>query len=241
VGALAHVSQRTVSELELGRADRLSLRAIDRIASALEIDIRLDPWWRGGELDRLLDREHATVVNVVVKRLRSTGWQIRVEYGFNHFGERGSVDVLAWRANARAVLVVEVKTRIADIQAMLATFDRKARIVPSDLAEREGWSDVVVGRLLVVIGRAANRDVVEDHAAIFDVAFPERAVEVRRWLREPAGRLAAIWFVPPSSVAAGKHARRASSRPRTGQAAAVRARIGASSGRAGLPSRGRSC
>src|SRR5688500_16857011 len=75
----ADVSQRWVSELELGRIEHLSLDAIERICGALDIDVRLEFLWHGGNLDRLVDRDHAAIIEYVVGRLRVHGWQVRLE------------------------------------------------------------------------------------------------------------------------------------------------------------------
>jgi hypothetical protein len=48
-------------------------------------------------------------VKTVVSRLGGS-WQVVVEYTFNHYGDRGSVDVVAWHAGAGALLLVEVKS-----------------------------------------------------------------------------------------------------------------------------------
>ena len=42
------------------------------------------------------------IVEHVVAATRASGWEVLVEYGFNHYGDRGSVDVLAWHAGSRA-------------------------------------------------------------------------------------------------------------------------------------------
>ena len=61
-----------------------------------------------------------------------------VEYTFNHYGERGSVDVVAYHAGHRALLIVEVKTRLTDLQAFLASFGRKLRVVPALVRDDRG-------------------------------------------------------------------------------------------------------
>jgi hypothetical protein len=67
------------------------------------------------------------------------GWQTVLEYTFQHFGERGSVDVLAWRPDVRALLLVEVKPDLDDLQDMLSALDRKARLVPRLIATERAW------------------------------------------------------------------------------------------------------
>jgi hypothetical protein len=91
-----------------------------------------------------------------VQTLRALGWSVRVEYSFNDFGDRGSVDVLAWHPAERVLLIVEVKTRLTDLQAMLSSLGRKIRIVPRLVREDPGWIPRRIARLLVVAGTTAS-------------------------------------------------------------------------------------
>lgn len=97
VASAAGVSQQLVSLLEHGRFELITVHALRRVGAALEITLPFHPHWRGAEPARLLDADHATLVEVVARRLRRAGWQTEFEYTFNVYGERGSVDVLAWR------------------------------------------------------------------------------------------------------------------------------------------------
>ena len=156
--------------------------------------------------------------------LRENAWEVTVEYSFNHYGDRGSVDIVGWHAETRTLLIIEVKSRIADVQDLHATMDRKCRVVPGLLARKRGWRALNVGRVLVVVDTTTVRRTVLSHAVTFDAALPERTSAVRRWLRRPAGPVAGIWFLPPitprdgKQVSTGPH--RVRSRPRP--SAAVR-------------------
>ncbi len=202
VATSSGISQRWVSEIELGRIDGVSLPILEAVTRTLGIDLRLEARWRSGEIDRLLDRDHAAIVEAVVARLRRHGWEIRLEYGFNHYGDRGSVDVLGWRAETRTLLIVEVKSRLTDLQAILASLARKIRIVPK-LIGRDGWEPARTAHLLVVLGSTANRRVVDRHASIFDVSFPDRGPMLAGWLAAPHGSLRRLWMIAPRTVASG--------------------------------------
>ena len=192
---LARVSQTMVSRAERGRIEGMTVGALERIARALEIDLRLDAWWRGGQGDRLVDRGHAALVEMVVGTLKRHGWETVVEYTFNHYGDRGAVDVLAFHMATRVLLIVEVKTRFTDLQAFLASFGRKMRVVPDLVRSDLGWDSAAAGQVVVAPGTTANRAVVARHPSIFATSFPGRAAQVRRWIRSPDGPIAAIWFV----------------------------------------------
>lgn len=111
VAARARVSQKLVSLAESGQLERLSITSLRAIGRALDVRLLIDPRWRGGQLPRVLDEEHARLVNAVAAILRRRGWQILVEYTFNHFGDRGSVDLIGWHPRQLSLVLIEVKRR----------------------------------------------------------------------------------------------------------------------------------
>ena len=193
----ARVAQSTVCRLERGGVAHLRPATTSRIAAVLAIRLDTEARWRGGELDRLTDSEHAKLVERCVRILQTHGWLVEVEFTFNVYGERGSVDVVAWRPIARALLLVEVKTTILDLQALLATLDRKVRLAPGLLATQRGWQATIIGKLVFAPASTQNRTTVHRHAAIFAAAFPARGSQARRWISQPDTDLAAIWLARP--------------------------------------------
>jgi len=181
----AGVSRTAISRVERGRADRLTIRMLRTLADALgaRLDCRL--LWNGEALDRLLDESHAALVETVVRWLTSLGWEVATEVSFSIRGERGSIDVLAFRAATATLLVVEVKSVVPDVQATFVTLDRKTRLA-SEIARGRGWRPARLGRLLVVREDRTARRRVSAHAATFAGAFPARGWAVRRWLQDPA-------------------------------------------------------
>lgn len=132
IAGRAGVSQSLYSRVERGLGWSQKVSTMARIARALDADLVVDLRYRGGRVDRLIDRAHAAIVETVVATLRSAGWETVVEYSFNVFGERGSVDILAWHAATRTLLLVEVKSRLTDLQAMFHSLGRKLRLVPNE-------------------------------------------------------------------------------------------------------------
>jgi transcriptional regulator with XRE-family HTH domain len=199
----ARISQSVYSRAERGELDGMTIGSLDRIASALGGSLFVDVRYRGGLGDRLLDAAHAALVDRIVGILRHAGWLIELEFGFNVFGDRGSVDILAWHASTRTLLIVEVKSRFTDIQAMLLSLARKFRLVP-DLARRDlEWDARTVARIVVAPGTTENRSILSQHAAIFDAALPERALAIRRWLPAPNGPIAGVWLVSKDAMRHG--------------------------------------
>ncbi len=190
------VSQQSISLIERGHGSRLAAATLRRIFAAL--DARWEPIvsWRGGELDRLLDEDHAQLVAEVVRRLVALDWEVAVEVTYSEFGERGSVDVLGARRELFAMVVVEVKSDLTVMDATVRKTDEKDRIVRGSLGrERFGFRPTRVARLLVLPSSETARRRVRDASTILDTAFPSRGPAVRNWLRHPDGDLAGIMFV----------------------------------------------
>src|ERR1700741_5021336 len=124
----ARVSRPMVARVEVGAGDTIPPHKLDAIANALgaRIDLRLS--WNGEALDRLLDSAHAQLVEAVATLLQMAGWEVAAEVTFQIRGERGAIDLLGWHAVSRALLVIEVKSVVPDIHAMLGALDRKCRL-----------------------------------------------------------------------------------------------------------------
>src|SRR5689334_9236392 len=94
VAAAAAVSRSLIAAIDRGELDGVTLGSLRKATSALGADVDLFLRWRGERLDRLLDEDHAAIVELVVRLLRNDGWQVEVEASFSIWGERGSIDVL---------------------------------------------------------------------------------------------------------------------------------------------------
>src|SRR3990172_1243143 len=82
LGRRARVSQSLIARVERGGADRVTPIVLRRICDALgaRLTVRLD--WQGEALDRLLDADHAALVERVVRELQAAGWRGLVEVTF---------------------------------------------------------------------------------------------------------------------------------------------------------------
>jgi len=188
------LSQPVISRIERGGALHHSLETLDSVVAPLGARLRLTVLANGEDLDRLLDAGHAALVEHVTSLLVSHGWDVAPEVTFSIFGERGSIDVLAYHPASRSLLVIEVKSVIPDVQATLAGVDRKVRLAPKIAAGR-GWRVQNVSRWLVVPSDRTTRRRIERHEATFRAAFPMRPAELRRWLAAPLGATAGVLFV----------------------------------------------
>jgi transcriptional regulator with XRE-family HTH domain len=181
----AGVSQAMVSRIERGRFRQVRLEALERVAAAVGVRVELRIMG-GPDLDRLLDELHAATVEEVIRRLRRLGWVVEPEVTFSIYGERGSIDVLAWHPATGALLVIEVKTALGDVQATLASFDRKMRLA-SRLAKERGWTVRNVSGAIVFAENRTLRRLVGRHAATFAAAVPTGGRELLAWMRDPDG------------------------------------------------------
>lgn len=170
------------------------MHTLVRIALALDarLDVRL--LWQGEGLDRLLDARHAGLVDPILEILRSADWEVATEVSFNIQGERGSIDVLAFHRASGSLLIIEVKSVVPDLQAMLYGLDRKGRLAP-EIARQRGWQIRNVTKLLVLPDDRTARRRVDTHAATFAAALPARTAEVRRWMTRPDGSRHGVMFL----------------------------------------------
>ena len=193
----------------------LPLATIRRIFAAVDAGFEGIVHWRGAGLDRLLDARHASLIAARVHRLTDGGWDPSVEVTYSVYGERGSIDILGARVSVRAVLVEEVKSELANLEATIRKLDEKVRLVRQRVAlDHLGWHPVTVGRLLVLPDSTTARRRVAALDTVLRVAFPDRGSDVRRWLQEPVGPFSGILFQPDIATSDRKLDRRGFQRVR---------------------------
>lgn len=191
----ARASRSVVGRIERGDAGAIAISVVERVAHAAGGSVDLVLRWQGEGLDRLLDEGHARLVEALVSWLRARGWEVAVEVSFSRYGERGSIDLLAWHPARRALAVFEVKSVTPDMQAMLFGLDRKARLAPA-IARERGWVPVAIARILVIGDTSTNRRRLARFGAQLGAALPAGTREVQRWLEDPhAPGVAGVWFL----------------------------------------------
>lgn len=195
VAARAAISDSTVSRIERGDVTEISVATIRAVASALEMRVDLVPRWRGGDLDRLVNRAHSVLHESVAQafRRRWPAWILVPEATFSIYGERGAIDILGWHPGRRAVLVIELKTELVDLNDLLGTLDRKRRLA-GKIASDRGWSAVSAGVWLIVSDSRTNRRRAAAHTTMLGAALPDDRATVHRWLRDPVREVAGLRF-----------------------------------------------
>lgn len=206
VAARADQSQDSVSRIERGHLGDMPLRRVRAIARALDAEVVVALRWRGGDLDRVMDEGHATLVGRVAAILEASGWVTRTEVSYSVYGERGSIDLLAWHPTTRTLLVVEVKTELTSVEGTLRKHDEKVRLARQVAAERFGWRARSISRLLVLPDLSTPRRHVERHSRVMEAAYPMRGAAVPSWIRAPSAGVStsAILFVSPTQDARGR-------------------------------------
>jgi len=190
----AGVTRTLVSDIETGHIERTRLsdllQVIETLGGRLDLVVR----WQGGDLDRLVNSRHAALHESVARSFgRLDGWQIAPEVSFSIRGERGVIDILAWHAESRTLLVIELKTEIVDVSELMGTLDKKARLAKS-IARERGWFAARVAVWLIVADSSMNRRRVGKHATTLRAALPDDGRALRRWLRRPESQLRCLSF-----------------------------------------------
>lgn len=193
LAAKGRVSQATVSSIERGHCASLSLDTVRRVSAALDIRVDLVARWRAGDLDRLLSARHSRLHELVARAFadRLPGWSLAPEVSFSFFGERGIVDLIAWNASQRSMLLIELKTEIVDVNELIGTFDRKVRLGWA-IARGRGWEPASISGWVIVAPGRVNRERIAAHRSMLRAAFPMDGRGIEAWLRRPVGTASAL-------------------------------------------------
>ncbi len=185
LGDRCGLSRSAISDLERGRVDRYALHTVRRLLAALNADADLNVRWGApGDMDRLLDRDHAALVRAWVELHQRHGWETWPEASYSIYGERGRIDLLAFHPATGILEVAEMKTGIWDLQDTIGRLDAKIRLARQVAATR-GWAvKHVVGALVIADGRTAHRRIA-DHAPLF-AGYATRGRSARAFVSAPS-------------------------------------------------------
>lgn len=209
VAARSACSKSLVSNVERGHLAGVAVQTLRSLFGAVEARVLIEPRWRGAELDRLLDAEHAVIAAGTARRLERYGWASLQEVTYAFGTERGSIDVLGVDASRRAVLVCEIKSDIPSAEATGRKLDEKRRLASLIARERLGWTPAHVGTVLALPESTRLRDLLAGPAEVLAQMFPVDSRRVTAWLRQPVGSLAATWFLRDITARNGPRVRSA--------------------------------
>ena len=199
LGERAGVSKSTISRIERGHVRSLSVATIQEVAGELDIRVDLVPRWRSGDLDRMLNRRHSNLHELVARWFGDAvpDWVLAPEVSYSIYGERGVIDILAWHPGRRALLIIELKTDIVDVNDLVGSADRRKRLARTIAGER-GWDPASVSVWVIVAPSRTNRRRIDSHETMLRAAFPADGRTIRAWLRNPVGSVAALSIWPNS-------------------------------------------
>lgn len=181
LGQRLGVSQSEVSRWERSALERVPVAAVERWAAMVGAHLALSLVVDGEK--PMTDRRHAAIQARLTTMLREVGWIVENEVSFNHFGDRGRIDILAFHPGRRIVLVIEVKSGIDDVQELLGRLDVKRRIGAPVAAER-GWQLAATVPMIAIADARTARRRVDGHAPLF-ARYALRARAATAWLRQP--------------------------------------------------------
>lgn len=218
VARLARTSASTVSRIERGQFETLSIDIVRRVGVALEIRLELVPSWRGGDLERIVNARHSALHGRLADRLaRAPGWVSAAEVSYSIWGERGVIDRLAFHAEQRMLAVFELKADLGDPAGLVAQVDRYRRLAP-EIARGRGWDAASVSCWAVIADTNTNRRRLAAHEELLRGAFPVDGRGFADWLRNPVARVDGLRFLPYPHARTGKQSLTAIKRVRVPRA-----------------------
>jgi transcriptional regulator with XRE-family HTH domain len=199
LGARAGVSKSTISRIERGHVRTLTVATIQEVAG--ELDVRVDrvPRWRSGDLDRFLNRRHSNLHELVARWFGEAvpDWVLAPEVSYSIYGERGVIDILAWHPGRRALLIIELKTDIVDVNDLAGPADKRRRLART-IAQERGLDPATISVWVVVAPSRTNRRRLAMHRTMLRMAFPSDGRTIHGWLRNPVGAVSALSMWPDS-------------------------------------------
>jgi transcriptional regulator with XRE-family HTH domain len=182
----ADVDRSVISAIERGHLEHVSIGTLLQVARALEIQLSFTTRWRAGDLDRLLSSRHSGLHEDVARWFATDVpvWVLAPEVSYSIYGERGVIDILAWHPVERALLVIELKTDIVDINDLIGSMDRRRRLA-SRIAREKGWDPLTISTWVIIAEGRTNRARLAAHRILLRNAFPVDGRAMRGWLRQP--------------------------------------------------------
>ena len=194
LAAAAGVGRGQVSRLERGHLDELSIGVLRRVVITLEGMCEFTLRWRGPQMERLINAAHAALQGAVLRYFETLpGWVAVPEVTYSIYGERGAIDILAWHAATRTLLVVEIKTVLVEAAGISRTMDERMRNAMR-IGEERGWRPLTTASWVIFTDTSTNRRHVRKHREILARWAGIDGRGMRAWLRSPNASVAALSF-----------------------------------------------
>ena len=180
----AGVSVASAQAAESGRA--VSLETYARLAVALgRRPVLSFPGRAAADTNERLrigrDLVHAAMGEIEARQLAALGYQVALDEPYQFAGR---ADVLAWDLEARALLHLENKSRLSDLQDVAGSYNAKRTYLPAVLADRlgigpRGWATVT--HALVVLWSSEVLHVLRLRAGTFRALCPSPIDPFAAW------------------------------------------------------------
>lgn len=182
----AGASQTRIWRMERGDANAFDLGTLDRVLAALGLRSTLEVEGRHlGDRDDQRDRVHAALAAALAGRLRRAGWIVESEVPTGAHAPTGWIDLVAFREQDAALLIIEIKADLPDIgglQRQVSWYEREAPYV----ARRLGWRPERIVVAVVCLDTASIATRLREHRELLAAAFPADARAFAAWLSGPA-------------------------------------------------------
>ncbi len=184
LGDMSNLAPSTVAKVEAGEPVLLTTYA--RLARSLGLHLELqlvDPRARRlAGATRQADAVHAAMGEAEAAHLRRHGFEIRLDEPYQHFQFAGRADLVAWSTEPPALLHIENKTELADLQDLFGTFNAKRSYLGPQLASRAGvrrW--VSETHVIAALWSSDVLRTLRRHRASFESVCPDNPDAFERW------------------------------------------------------------
>jgi transcriptional regulator with XRE-family HTH domain len=177
------LSKSCIHDVECG--EQASLPAYVTIARGLGLRVEFalaDPRRKTGSQEGQADVVHAAMGEAQAERLRTRGFQVRLDEPYRHYQFAGRADVVAWHEDSAALFHIENKTEIDDVQAAFGSFNAKRAYLGAELAERLGvgkWRSETY--VVCALWSADVLRTVRRHRSSAEAVWPDRPDAFEAW------------------------------------------------------------
>jgi transcriptional regulator with XRE-family HTH domain len=176
------VPQTVISAIERAALRHPPLETVGVLCAALDAELLVEIRAAHvvGRTDQR-DPAHAACVGTVIRILERAAWVVASEVEIVTGRSHGFIDLLAYDAARRRILVIEIKTEVRDVGGLdrqVGWYLREAR----GAAARLGWRPRSVAAVVIVLATAAADAAIVANRRVLDQAFPRRGRAVREAL-----------------------------------------------------------
>ncbi|MFN8518830.1 MAG: helix-turn-helix transcriptional regulator [Chloroflexota bacterium] len=206
----AAISTGMVQRVEAG--ERASLTVYARLAQALGIGLNVQMTDAQRPTTRRQDSDlvHAAMGEIEVSELAARGYAMALDEPWQHYHFAGRADVVAWDLERQALLHIENKGQLPDVQDGIGRFKATQAYLGGVMWERRGLS----GRprsethVLAVLWSAEVLRVMRRQPSTFRATWPDPMTAFEGWLRgEPPAPGAHATLVLLDPFASGRQRR----------------------------------